>query len=100
MVDSKVAYADFVAAMMARLIVLWLLGTSEKQIGVSRSLFSTRCRWPRLLRPPVENRRNPDLPPPVRRTENGSQLCPAQPERVADHGDRAKGHSGTRDHRT
>jgi len=56
MVASKVAYADFVAAMMALLIVLWLLGTSEKQIGVSRSLFSTRCRWPRLLRPPVENK--------------------------------------------
>lgn len=40
----KVAYADFVTAMMALFIVLWLLNTSQKNPGSRRRIFSRSYR--------------------------------------------------------
>ena len=40
----KVAYADFVTAMMALFIVLWLLNTSKQTQGSRRRLFQRSHR--------------------------------------------------------
>ena len=40
----KVAYADFVTAMMALFIVLWLMNTSDHVRKVSRGIFQRSAR--------------------------------------------------------
>ena len=55
----KVAYADFVTAMMAFFLLLWLLNVTNRNLTINVDKMNKSVAWPIILR--LRRRPNPPL---------------------------------------